>query len=343
MDYKQNLKGFLRKQDFTKRINLVSKYYLSEGFLLYQLSKVAKEIGIDVDKVIQLKLPFMKNKTDLGFCILASPNLDDKLIPSFQKGSDAPFNLFWHPRLNLKFSCDYLDSIVRKCASKKMKGIKFDEDVAKIYDKIGSKLYKYEENAEDLNKLLKSLRINSLVERGVGTGNFIQHILKRDYKATGIDISEAMLKKAREKTKDFNVDYEKQDARTFRLEQPVECIYTHNFIDSEGDYIEFWADNKKDVNDIIKSIANNLKPKGYLIVHKKEEKSKDNSFSLTLDTNKSDSFILRNYLYMDKGITLRKKTKKFRYLREEFEKIIGQDNLNFASQGDFWLAYQKAN
>ena len=108
------------KEKFKENIGDISKYYLSEGFLLYCLSKVAKELDIDLDKLIKLKIDKITNKTDLAFVILASSKIFSKVIEKYQISKEDGLKLFQEPSKKRNFSCPFFDEMVRKSAELKI-------------------------------------------------------------------------------------------------------------------------------------------------------------------------------------------------------------------------------
>lgn len=61
------------KNKFYEPIESISKYYLSEGFLIYVASKITNQIGINIDELIEHKLNKLKTATDIELALLASP------------------------------------------------------------------------------------------------------------------------------------------------------------------------------------------------------------------------------------------------------------------------------
>lgn len=108
-DYKR-LQEFLFKEreKFKKPVEAISKYYLSEGFLLYCLNPVAKDIGLDIKNLIKLKRKRIRHPTDANLIRLII-NKGEITTPK------SPIKLFQHPRLELKFSCSYFDKIIEEC------------------------------------------------------------------------------------------------------------------------------------------------------------------------------------------------------------------------------------
>ncbi len=142
---KEQLISFLKKDksSFKKSIEKLSKYYLSEGYLIYVLSNVSDVLDIDIGNLINHKIKKINNKTEIGFLILASSKPTKLLTEKYKKAENGLIEMFQHSRLKLKFSCKFLDDVVRECAEIKIKKTLFDKDVANIYNKIRKQLYDY--------------------------------------------------------------------------------------------------------------------------------------------------------------------------------------------------------
>lgn len=66
----------------------------------------------------------------------------------------------------------------------------------------------------------------TILDIGCGTGRHAIELAKRGYRVTGIDLSEAQLKKARGKaaSENVNVTFLKKDARDFHFENPFDLV-----------------------------------------------------------------------------------------------------------------------
>jgi len=104
----------------------------------------------------------------------------------------------------------------------------------------------------------KSLKI---LDVGCGTGRHAIELSKRGYNVTGVDLSEAQLKRAREKAEENNltVDFQCQDARnlSFNGEFDVAVMLC------EGGFPLMETDEMN--YEILKSVTKSLKPRGKLI------------------------------------------------------------------------------
>lgn len=101
----------------------------------------------------------------------------------------------------------------------------------------------------DFNKSLKILDV------GCGTGRHTIELTKRGYKITGIDLSESMLQKAREKAKSFNLDieFQKHDARNL----PINKDYDVAIMLCEGGFPLMETDEMN--FEILKNVSKSLK------------------------------------------------------------------------------------
>jgi len=105
------------------------------------------------------------------------------------------------------------------------------------------------------NKTLK------IIDIGCGTGRHSIELAKRGYKITGIDLSESLLKKAREKSKqqDVRVDFLKHDARNLPFDKQFDVaimMCEGGFPLMETDEMNF---------EILKNVSKSLKHKSKFI------------------------------------------------------------------------------
>lgn len=109
-----------KKDSLKKRVSKVSKYYLSEGFLIYSISKVARKIGININQLVNEKINLLENKVDLAFVILSLEEPDKILIKKYKEAKKSPLPLFQNPSKKEEFYCSFLDEVVIKCAELKL-------------------------------------------------------------------------------------------------------------------------------------------------------------------------------------------------------------------------------
>jgi len=107
----------------------------------------------------------------------------------------------------------------------------------------------------DFNKLLK------IIDIGCGTGRHSIELTKRGYKVTGIDLSESLLKRAKEKAKAQNlqIDFQKHDARKL----PFKNEYDLAIMLCEGAFPLMETDEMN--YEILRNATNSLKAAGKLI------------------------------------------------------------------------------
>lgn len=332
-----------RKKYFKKNVESISKYYLSEGYLIYLLSKVHKSLGINVEELIKLKAGKIKNKTDIGFLILASSKINNELIRKFKRAEKKPLQLFQHSRLKLTFSCSFLDEVVRKCAENKIKCVDFNKIIARTYGRIGEKLYNYSKSSRDLIKLLKkySLEYEQLMELGVGTANFSKYLLRKGYGVLGIDISKEMLNIAKRETKNVSkVKYILQDIRELNIGL-AKVMYSHNFISFKDGMIEIWATDFEDSSKILKSISDNLLEGGFLFVNKKQDKGESKEFKLFNKKIIENHKLTNIYVYQDKKFVMRKKYTKVIINKQDFKEIMQRGGLEIIDETGQWIVLLK--
>ncbi len=137
-----------------------------------------------------------------------------------------------------------------------------------------------------------NIKPNLIAELGCGTGNITQRLAQKGYDMIGIDISDTMLLKAKEKAMEDNLEilYLMQDMREFELYGTVDCIISLcdslNYITEEEDLLE-----------VFKLVNNYLEPKGLFIFDMNTEyKFKnilgDNVFA---ETEESAAYIWENF------------------------------------------------
>ncbi|MEA4972300.1 MAG: class I SAM-dependent methyltransferase [Candidatus Metalachnospira sp.] len=174
------------------------------------------------------------------------------------------------------------------------------ESFASVYDLFMSDV-DYDEWVEYIGKLWKKFNIKPelVCDLGCGTGNISLRLSKKGYDVIGIDISEDMLSKARQKAVNENLDvlFLLQDMREFELYGTVNCIVclcdSLNYITCE-----------EDVLTVFRLVNNYLHPNGLFIFDLNTEyKFKniygDNTFSEITD---DAAYIWENYYDEDEQI-----------------------------------------
>lgn len=84
---------------------------------------------------------------------------------------------------------------------------------AKFYDIIWGK-YDYDTDVKFLNTLFKKYRCKNVVDVGCGTGNHALRLNKMGYRVTGVDISPAMLRKAKSKAGTSKIRFLQADMKS---------------------------------------------------------------------------------------------------------------------------------
>ena len=133
-------------------------------------------------------------------------------------------------------------------------------DVFKSYANYYDLLYQdkdYEEECDFIEEAFKKysgIKVKSILELGSGTGGHAIPLAKRKYGMTGIDVSEGMLKIAKQKTAKLNlkIDLQLCDIRDFefgRKFDAVICMFAvFNYITETGDIIKTLRNVKKHLN-----------------------------------------------------------------------------------------------
>jgi SAM-dependent methyltransferase len=83
---------------------------------------------------------------------------------------------------------------------------------AKIYDRVWGK-YEYDRDVEFLDSLFRKHKCRSVIDIGCGTGNHSIRLSNLGYQVTGVDVSPAMLKIARNKGKKAKITFMLGDMR----------------------------------------------------------------------------------------------------------------------------------
>jgi SAM-dependent methyltransferase len=115
--------------------------------------------------------------------------------------------------------------------------------MAVYYDIIYSKLVDYESQANHLEQIFKKHgKVKSVLDVASGTGNYTMIFAKRGYAATGLDLSDGMLRVARKKAGSAkNPRFFKMDMRRIKLPDRYDAVtvlfggfgYLHDYHDVE--------------------------------------------------------------------------------------------------------------
>ena len=79
---------------------------------------------------------------------------------------------------------------------------------ARYYDRIWGSAERYQSEAESLDQILKDHKVHRVLDLGCGTGGHCLELAKLSYNMVGVDISEAMLEKAKEKFSELGLEGE---------------------------------------------------------------------------------------------------------------------------------------
>ena len=77
-----------------------------------------------------------------------------------------------------------------------------------------------------IEKEINFNKLTRILDIGCGTGRHSIELTKRGYKITGIDLSESLLKRAKEKAlvENLDIDFQKQDARNLTFNQEFDLV-----------------------------------------------------------------------------------------------------------------------
>ncbi len=130
-------------------------------------------------------------------------------------------------------------------------------EFAEHYDLIYREVVNYEKECDALQKIFAKTRrkkLKSLLDVGCGTGSHALILSKCGYSVTGIDVSKAMIEKAREKSKKQNIkaDFFVQDMRNIKLNRKFDCAVCifggFGYILTYEDLVDVFSALKKHLN-----------------------------------------------------------------------------------------------
>jgi len=134
--------------------------------------------------------------------------------------------------------------------------------MAEYYDEIYATIVDYEKQTRFLEKIIKKhlgRRPRSVLDIACGTGNYTFVFAKHGYRATGIDVSEEMLRVARGKAGERdNPIFYKMDMRKIRLDQRYDAA---TVLFGGFGYLE----KEEDVGLFFGSVSNHLNRRGLLM------------------------------------------------------------------------------
>lgn len=138
---------------------------------------------------------------------------------------------------------------------------------AQHYDRVYS-FKNYEAEVEKLQSIFAehaSSQVESILEVACGTGNYIDLLHQRNYQVDGLDISPNMVKAAKQKLPDLNIQL--GDMRQFDMGKQydaVVCLFSS---------IAYML-NEEDLTKAVSSMVKHLKPGGLLIIEPFVQKEK---------------------------------------------------------------------
>ena len=224
------------------------------------------------------------------------------------------------------------------------------ENFSKVYDKFMSDT-PYDEWVDYIKKIWDkySLFPKLIAELGCGTGNITERLANMGIETIGIDSSEDMLSKAKEKAEKNKTEilYLKQDMRSFELYGTVDCII------SLCDSINYIT-QKSDLLKVFKLVNNYLDPEGLFIfdlntIYKFKNILGQNSFSQTDETSaytwenyfdETDNIneYYTNFFIKDENTGLYERFEEEHYERgytvDEIKEVIDKSGLEFVAVFD---------
>ena len=129
----------------------------------------------------------------------------------------------------------------------------FEKELAETYDLIyKDKDYGGETDfVEEIFRNFSSKPVETILDGGCGTGGHAMPLAQRGYQVTGIDASEAMIKRAREKANKakLNIGFQTMDIRQLDLKQKFDaCLFMFSvlgYITETGDILKTLAKVKR--------------------------------------------------------------------------------------------------
>ncbi|MCJ7649889.1 MAG: class I SAM-dependent methyltransferase [Candidatus Lokiarchaeota archaeon] len=156
------------------------------------------------------------------------------------------------------------------------------DNFAEIYDLIYEFL-DYEKTAKKIKKLIlkiKKTKENTLLDMACGTGKHLSY-LKKDFKCTGVDISDQMLDVARKNYTDIR--FIQADMMELDLKEKFDAI---TCLFSSIGYVKTYKNLKKTIH----NFANHLKQGGVIIIEPWLTKSNAIDGLASMTTYESDEF-----------------------------------------------------
>jgi SAM-dependent methyltransferase len=125
-----------------------------------------------------------------------------------------------------------------------------------IYDAMYRTFIDYQDEYGFYASILTAYKKNTILEIGCGTGNLATHFINSSIHYNGLDLSEDMVKLAKEKNP--NGDFQQGNITDFTLEKKVDAVLI------TGRTTSYLFENR-DINSALKSITKNLNSNGLLV------------------------------------------------------------------------------
>ncbi len=132
----------------------------------------------------------------------------------------------------------------------------YDGQMAQIYDAMYQTFVNYDEEFFFYNEILKSQKVQTVLEIGSGTGNLAQRFLATITDYIGLDYSESMIAIAKERNP--TASFIQGDMRDFNLEKKVDAILITGRTSS-------YFNTNLDILKAFQSITENLNENGLLV------------------------------------------------------------------------------
>ncbi len=107
---------YKNKEKVFENVNEVSKYYLSEGFYIYAITKVKDILDINIEEIINYKKTSLKGKTDVALALISNPKNNDLQELYSRQKDDGRLYLFQQKRYNYKFRNKFFEDKVNEIA-----------------------------------------------------------------------------------------------------------------------------------------------------------------------------------------------------------------------------------
>lgn len=133
---------------------------------------------------------------------------------------------------------------------------KLYNELAKEYHEMYQSIFDYQKEFELYDKLLKDFNCNKVLEVGCGSGNLSKYFVEAGYDYIGTDLSESMLKIAREN--DPKSQFLQRDMRELGFENEFDAVLI------TGRSFTYMTTND-DIKKALESVNRTLKPNGIFI------------------------------------------------------------------------------